>query len=554
MAVSVAIQQVLPFGTASVDSPPAARAERASRTGLRLHYSNRTEKLLQSLIENLETAKQRPGASLFDAATIVVPNRQIETYLRFGIARAAGIASSLTMKFLRAFLEDLLEKCRPDIRIVSGNLLRGLLLELLADGALLADADLGPLRSYLTAAGDNPDTVDLRGWQLSGQVAHLFEEYDLSRPEMLEDWIAGRSAAPGKEDDPAPERWQRRLWREIWGPRGLARRRGRADGRTWLTTPAAFRALRSDDLARALPSEVHVFGISYAARAYHEIFAALSRATDLHLYTVAPCLEFAEDAPAGSTVRRRLPSREGRNDPSGAVEDEDPYRLTEEGETPALRLWGRPGRENIRLLHERAECELLPCFDSPGDRGPSLLKQLQRDVLAREPERSMPDPEVSFDGDRSLAVLACPGVRRELETIAAEIWSLMAEENALGDGAPLRFNDIAVILPTSDLPVYQAHTASVFREAYDIPYNLVDLSLSSESRLADAAALLLDLPFGRFTRQELLRVAAHPCVIGRFSDADPAELLEAHMDRHQLKDMFLESELKKLQYSMNRMR
>jgi ribosomal protein S27AE len=34
----------------------------------------------------------------------------------------------------------------------------------------------------------------------------------------------------------------------------------------------------------------------------------------------------------------------------------------------------------------------------------------------------------------------------------------------------------------------------------------------------------------------------------------PAELLEAHMDRHQLKDMYLESELKKLQYSMNRMR
>ena len=34
----------------------------------------------------------------------------------------------------------------------------------------------------------------------------------------------------------------------------------------------------------------------------------------------------------------------------------------------------------------------------------------------------------------------------------------------------------------------------------------------------------------------------------------PAELLEAHMDRHQLKDMFLESELKKLQYARNRMR
>lgn len=34
----------------------------------------------------------------------------------------------------------------------------------------------------------------------------------------------------------------------------------------------------------------------------------------------------------------------------------------------------------------------------------------------------------------------------------------------------------------------------------------------------------------------------------------PAELLEAHMDRHELKDMYLQGELKKLQYAMNRMR
>jgi len=34
----------------------------------------------------------------------------------------------------------------------------------------------------------------------------------------------------------------------------------------------------------------------------------------------------------------------------------------------------------------------------------------------------------------------------------------------------------------------------------------------------------------------------------------PTELLEAHMDRHELKDMYLQGELKKLQFSMNRMR
>jgi hypothetical protein len=34
----------------------------------------------------------------------------------------------------------------------------------------------------------------------------------------------------------------------------------------------------------------------------------------------------------------------------------------------------------------------------------------------------------------------------------------------------------------------------------------------------------------------------------------PAQQMEAHLDRHVLKDMFLEGELKKLQYAMGRMR
>ena len=34
----------------------------------------------------------------------------------------------------------------------------------------------------------------------------------------------------------------------------------------------------------------------------------------------------------------------------------------------------------------------------------------------------------------------------------------------------------------------------------------------------------------------------------------PAELLEPHLDRHQLKDLYLEGELKKLQFAMGRMR
>jgi exodeoxyribonuclease V gamma subunit len=521
MARSVAIQQVLPFGTAPVDPPLPAEHGRASRTGLRLHYSNRTERLLQSLIENLESARHRPGATLFDVTTVVVPNRQVETYLRHGIARSTGIASNLRMPFLRAFLENLIAECRPDVRIVSGRLLHGQVLTLLSDESLLRENDFSPLRAYLFAAGSEADAVDLRRWQLSRRIAVLLEEYDYSRPAMLDAWKSGTNVTGS-----ADETWQKRLWQKLWDANGLVARRARAAGQEWLTGTAAFQSLAAGDLARALPPELHIFGLSYMACAFHAIVAALASSTDVHLYSINACPEFREDVSAGFEGRRdRLPSRGQRSDP-GRSDGDDPFGLRAESESPALRLWGRPGRENIRLVNQLPACDVLPHFDDEPEGAPSLLGRLQRDIATGEPERASPPPDLDFRGDCSVSVLACPGIRREMETIAAEIWSLLEEDGrstAKQGRLPLRFNDIAVILPAGEIAAYQAHAASVFGETWDIPCNLVDLPLSAESRLVEAAGLLLGLPFGRFTRQDVLRVATHPSVIGRFPDADPEE-------------------------------
>lgn len=520
------VQQVLPFGNAAIEPRRRAEVTPPAAGRLHLHYSNRTEKLLEALIRNLEAAGARPDSSPLDPATIIVPNRQIETYLKFGIARARGIASNLKTPFLRHFLGEVIEACRPDVRIVAEHRLRGLLLTLLSDPAALADPDLAPARGYLLAAGGDPDAFALRVWQLSGQIAHLFEEYDYSRPEMLDAWSAGRGEPGVPAADGDAEVWQRAIWRALWGPGALVERRSREAGEKWLTAPKAFRQLTPAQLAAVLPRDIHVFGISYAARAFHEIFAVLASAANLHIYAMTPSVEFREDLASPSSASRPLPSRDSVRRPSAWRGEEDPFGLAAEGETPAVRLWGRPARENIWMLASRSGCELLPCFDAPPKSSPALLGQLQRDILAREPERESPEPGNRFEGDRSLSVFQCPGVRRELETIAGEIWSILESDQSAETGRPpLRFNDIVVILPAADLAVYQAHTASVFGETHGIPYSLVDLSLAAGSRVADAASLLLKLPHGRFTRQDVLRVAAHPCVIGRFPDADPDEWL-----------------------------
>ena len=54
----------------------------------------------------------------------------------------------------------------------------------------------------------------------------------------------------------------------------------------------------------------------------------------------------------------------------------------------------------------------------------------------------------------------------------------------------------------------------------------------------------------RYEKETFHAAVCHRCGARMF----PVELLEAHMDRHELKDMYLQGELKKLQFAMNRMR
>ncbi len=63
---------------------------------------------------------------------------------------------------------------------------------------------------------------------------------------------------------------------------------------------------------------------------------------------------------------------------------------------------------------------------------------------------------------------------------------------------------------------------ATFAEYHGIPCNVADLPFAGERRVAEAARLLLALPFGRFSRAEMLRVMLHPAVRGRYSDVDPA--------------------------------
>ncbi len=343
-------------------------------------------------------------------------------------------------------------------------------------------------------------------------VARLFEEYGFSRPELLGAWDAGESRFAGPHA--ATEGWQRRLWQAV-------RAHPKSEGHRTLAE-----ALDDASALEAPAPELHVFGLSYVARIFARMHAVLGERADLHLYALNPCEEFWEDVETEGELRRRRKRSEA--EPTWLFEDEDPFRLSVETETPLLRLWGRPGREHVRLLGALTDCDFEPAFVDPQPEeeapahalplfsslsAPPLLARLQHDVLHRAPRPERPDPDAARD--ESVVVLACPSIRREVETVAAEIWKLV------GSTEDLSFDRIAVLVNGPDRDLYLPHLMAAFEEAHRIPFNVADLSLASASPLVEGALRLFALPAGQFTRPDVLSILTHPAVRPR--DIEPHE-------------------------------
>jgi exodeoxyribonuclease V gamma subunit len=486
---------------------------------IRLCYSNRTEALCEALAENLGAER----SSLFDPVHLVVPNPLVEGYVKQALARRLGIAAHIETRFLRGFLKQIANASAPEVPIVDRDLCEGELLALFSDPARLVSRDLDAVRGYLAPSGsardhDHDDEgLDRRRVQLASQVAALFDEYAFSRPEMLATWRRG-ALAPDL-DEPL-QRWQRELWLALFGRGGTFAARGA------LTLPDFFAQVETAALRP--PPAAHVFGISYVARLYRSIFGSIARASALFVYTLNPCREYWEDlalrrrgAPAADA--RRFPRRRGGAQLSlggivgltgmGGMGEltGDVAERAGPAENPLLELWGRPGRDNMRLLNQLADCDFEARFVDPTAETPrpSLLATLQKEVLDREPAGQRPA------ADGSLVILPAPDPRRELETVAAEIWSLLRADRTL------TFADVAVIVPPAAAPTYLPLARAVFGEASALPHTIVDLPRTAELRIRSAVTQLLDLPNGPLSRPDLLGLAMHPAVARRFPEIDP---------------------------------
>ena len=501
----------------------------------RLHYSNHLESLIVPLAQELD--KRDP----FDTADIVVPNFSLEKWISLKLAQICGIAANLRFITLEKAINEGLQQnlSGRHYTLLKPETIQCLLLEVLREKLETSDPLWLPVRGYLTPQTKiRPEAAEHRIYQLAGRLTHLFLEYEFSRnEELLNSWLDGQNAVD--QDPLGTESWQRILWTELFGADGKIPRHNQ-NARQSVSEefqPELFTLTQLYRICQDKPNQqnatfnkesLHVFGVSYLSRFHQKALTEqLAHVRDIHVYALNPCMEFWEDiqslGESKAAVLRSLETDRNRFSNQKSLSETEialGELFQDENDNPFLQAWGRPGRENMRLLNQWSDWNFTPWFVEKGvsttltedaeNPQPNVLKQLQEDILFREPRRLK---SLELEQDESLMVLACANPRREVEAVASLIWDWIRRD------PDLRLNECAVIV--HDMNLYQHQIEQVFESIYNLPYHLIDGISGSAGRLEDAANSLLGLCFTEYSRHDLFSLLKNPCFLGKFEDGMP---------------------------------
>ncbi len=439
---------------------------------LNIYPSNRLEDLSLLLDAVLHTPKQH----VLQTDTVLVQNSGMQHWLNLRLAEQRGISMNLDFRLPASFfwqiIRDVLGRQRvPELSPYSREVLCWRLFALLEDNAI---AD-NPLCVEATRFWRNNegDSHSLR-FQLARELADLYEQYLIYRPDWITSWDKGETP-----------HWQALLWQQLAvqmpdHPLKLLRQ--------------AIRKLPS--VVERLPQRLCVFGINALAPLWLDFLGQVGRYTQVHVFHLNPCVEYWGDVRSEKQMYRWLAS------------DEESREIN-----PLLANLGAQGREFLALLQEQPSAEFA-AFDAPlsEDRNSSVLHHLQMDIFALEDARLQP----RNIQDQSLTFVSAHSALREVQGL--HDW-LLHQFNADPSLTPA---DVLVTCPQIEdyAPAVQAVFGNSWQmfdpDAPALPCSIADRALRDEQPLVAVFSELLELPESRFQVSSILGLLRLPAVQHQF--------------------------------------
>ena len=334
------------------------------------------------------------------------------------------------------------------------------------------------------AQGEEQELRRGRRYAVARRLAGLFASYARQRPQLLIDWLAGKTDGLDSDLD-----WQPDLWRAL-----VARVDADPPHIRHAETVARLRQSPTE-----LPQRLSLFGHTRLPVTEIELLDALSTHHDLHLWLPHPSDQLWQ-----SLAGRR-----------GAAPRRTDTSHREVGH-PLLATLGRDLRELQRSLP--ADPQTDECLSGAGVHPDTLLGWLQSDITANTVR---PQGRALRDDDRSVQVHSCHGAARQIDVLREVLLGLLADDPTLEP------RDILVMCP--DIETYAPLINADFglgdvvhgsHPAHRLRVRLADRALVQTNPLLGVASQLLALAGSRVTASEVLNLAQADPVRARFGFTD----------------------------------
>jgi len=480
-------------------------------------HSHRSEVLAETLSAWLA---RQPLAPLEPEVVLVQSNGMAE-WIKMALAQQGGVCAAtrveLPSRFLwRTYRQVLGAQNVPPDSPLDKLPMTWRLMALLPQ--CVGDAVFQPVAGFLR--GDEPDRL----LQLASRLADLFDQYQIYRPDWLEDWAGGRDVlrqAAGQSvqpnEVPADQLWQAELWRRVLATLTDTERQAT---RPALHVRALARLKSGEALASPVARRVSVFGMSHMPGQLLEMLAALAAHSQVLLAVPNPCQYHWGDIIDGREALKAERKRHAYRD--GQVLSDTPYAQMHLHAPALLAAWGRQGRDFIRQLDAfddvqaalaQTQWPRLDFFDDvPGSDATRLLSQLQNRIRDLQ---SAQDPVASpvLADDASVVFKVAHSPVRELEVLHDQ---LLQWFHQMPEVSP---RDVVVMVP--DIEVMAPAIRAVFGQykrgdARFIPFDIADLGAQASSPLIHAVEWLLALPQQRGRMSELVELLEVPALAARF--------------------------------------
>jgi len=461
----------------------------------------------ECLAEHLAAHLEQQGGDFFQPANIVVANRFVGKWLRLWLARRLGVAINFRFLRLEQAIWEMLRLIDPRPHSAPLDLLNHESYRLMVLSVLLGEksAAMEPLANYLNASSNNRSSWR-RLWHLSDRLAGLIRDYEYHRQnDLIQAWIRGESVY-GDAGLGRLEKSQREIFRHIIRePDGKRALLGQAVGKLFKTLPQYAQELMLDVPAAnwtnaELPRQpFHLFGITHISALHWRTLGWLGDKLNVHLYYLNPLL--------GRTSATRTSSLRNALGQAGIESFQLLTELTSDANWQTIGPAGEVRGVDATSLAVSRLADPSPPTPLPGVPGrgelDSVLRRLQGHLLGDDTASENALPQ-----DRTLQIVACPGVYREVETVYNSIVHNLHEQPDLNQ------TDIAVLV--TDMERYRPALQAVFeREPRRVLYNLTDFSAAGLSVFGQALIEMLDLAMESFTRTRVFSVLLNPCFLAR---------------------------------------